>query len=397
MTFSKVSVLILFLSAGALLAAQTPAETGFPGETILQSYERLFIRSSLATKVNVLQDAATDDQAAEFYGPLCERALRFVIDNAALFREDPDMINITVAAVKGVGESVYNPATDTLWRVFLQFSDNVIRYEVLKTLLVLGSSGLTENINRFLAGQNDLYGSGLSFDPQMLRSIFTLLEKLGNDESYPVLFTSFLMYPGELGDEAVKALYGINGDLSGFLFRVMLNNPPGEKLEALRLALGRKNLGPGEKGEIGETAMEAGLALQGGQSQARELCRAGAALIRETRWIRALPLVLKYHSQTLAAFRADPAAVEDYLDAVGCLASLQSAEAARVLTLQLGLYNSKAGTLSLGEETVVLALIDALKGQGYRASYDTLDYAGRLPHSDKVKAAARDALDSLKW
>ncbi|MDR1306003.1 MAG: hypothetical protein LBK74_00325 [Treponema sp.] len=397
MTFSKASALILFLSAGALLSAQTPGETWFSEEPILRSYERLFIRSSLATKVNVLQDAATDDQAAEFYGPLCERALRFVIDNAALFREDPDMINITVTAVKGVGENAYSPAADTLWRVFLQFSDNVIRYEILKTLLALDSPGLTENINRFLAGQNDLYGSGVSPDPQMLQSLFAILEKLGNDESYPVLFTSFLMYPGELGDGAVRALYGLNGDLSGFLFRVILNNPPGEKLEALRLALGRENLDPGEKGEIGETVMEAGLALQGGRGQARELCRAGAALIRETRWIRALPLVLKYHSQTLAAFRADPSGLEDYLDAVGCLASLRSAESARVLALQLGLYNSKAGALNQDEETVVLALVGSLGTLGYRASYDTLDHALRLPYPEQVKTAVRAALNSLTW
>ncbi|MDR2661678.1 MAG: hypothetical protein LBC31_01620 [Treponema sp.] len=403
MTFPKAFVLILFLSAGTLLSAQTSGETGFseetgfPQETILQSYERLFIRSSLAAKVNVLQDAATDDQAAEFYGPLCRRALRFVIDNAPLFRDDPDMINITVTAVKGVGENAYSPAADTLWQVFLQFSDNVIRYEILQTLLVLDSPGLTENINRFLAEQNALYGSGVSPDPQMLRSLFAILGKLGNDESYPVLFTSFLMYPGELGDGAVRALYALKGDLSAFLFRVILNNPPGEKLEALRLALGRENLSPGEKGEIGETVMEAGLALQGGRSQARELCRAGAALIRETRWIRALPLALKYHGQTLAAFRADPSAAEDYLDAVGCLASLGSAESARVLALQLGLYNSKAGALNRDEETIVLALVEGLGTLGYRASYDVLDHALRLPYPEQVKTAVRAALNGLTW
>jgi hypothetical protein len=401
MTFSKVPALFLFLlaalPAATPAAAQTPGESRLPGESILQSYERIFIRSSLATKVNVLQDAATDDQAAEFYGPLCGRALRFVMDNAALFRDDPDMITITVIAVKGVGENAYSPAAETLWQVFLRFPDNVIRYEVLKTLPALNSPGLTENINQFLAEQNSLYGSGLSPDPQMLRALFSILEKLGNDESYPVLFTAYLMYPGDLGEEAVKALYGINGALSAFLLRVILNNPPGEKLEALLLALDRENLSPGERGEIAEAAMEASLALQSGGGKNRDLRTAAAALIRETRWIRALPLVVKYHNQALAAFRADPSTLEEYLDALGCLAALQSAESARVLTLQLGLYNSRAGALDRNEETIVLALIEALAGLGYKASYDALDYAGRLPYSDTVKAAALDALDSLKW
>jgi hypothetical protein len=235
MAFSKNSAWIagLFLVPVLLLGAQ---------ESILQSYERLFIRSDLNTKVNVLLDAATDDQSAEFYGPLCGTALHFVLDNAALFNEDPDMINITVIAVKGVGESGYSAAAEVLWQVFLRFPDNLIRYEILKTFPVLDSPSLTGKISDYLTEQNELYGSGIGFDPQLLSALFTALGGMGDDSAYPVLFASSLIYPGGLGEEAAQALYVVDGDLNAFLLRIILNNPPAEKLEAFKLALGQEAL-----------------------------------------------------------------------------------------------------------------------------------------------------------
>jgi hypothetical protein len=365
-------------------------------ETILQSYERIFIRSSLNTKVNVLMDAATDDQAAEFYGPLCDRALHFVLENAALFREDPDMINITVIAVKGVGESRYNPAAETLWQVFLSFPDNVIRYEILNTLQALDAPVLTEKINGFVTEQNKLYGSGIPPDPQLLRSLFNVLGNIGDSSAYPVLFASSLIYPGEPGKEAAAAIYTVKGDLTAFLLQVILNDPPAEKLEAFRLAMGQEGLTDQQKGELAETAMEAALQVNDGRNRFKELYRLSISLIRETRWTHSVPLVLKYYNQTLTAYRRNPAEKDDLIDVISCMAVLESAEAARVLSLQLGLYNSRPGSLGEDKE-LVLAIVQALGKLGYKASHDSLKHIADLSYPDTIKEAALAALNSLKW
>ena len=47
----------------------------FGQETILHAYQQNFIRSGLEAKVEILTDAATDEQAENFIGPLYNFAL----------------------------------------------------------------------------------------------------------------------------------------------------------------------------------------------------------------------------------------------------------------------------------------------------------------------------------
>ena len=61
----------------------------FSQESVLQSYLQNFTRANLSAKAWILQDAADDEDAAEFIGPLYEFALRFVLANAEILRDDP--------------------------------------------------------------------------------------------------------------------------------------------------------------------------------------------------------------------------------------------------------------------------------------------------------------------
>ncbi|GHV86311.1 hypothetical protein AGMMS50230_19190 [Spirochaetia bacterium] len=367
-------------------------------ETILESYERIFIRSSLDTKVNVLSDAATDEAAPEFYGPLCNLALDFVINNADLFREDPDMLGITLSAVKGVGKYGYNPAAETLWQVFLRFPDRAIRYEILRTLPVLDAPKLLERINQFLEEQNSRYTSGLGLDPQLLTALFELLGSVGNDSSYPVLFVSKLIYSGDLETQARRALYNITGDFYGFCSNVILNNPPEEKMEAFRLAMGRETVSAEEQGTVAEAALEAALSVTGtARERFREISALALHYIRESGRVSALPLVIKYYNQTQAAFRSDASRRRELADAIACLSALRDTEAARTLGLQLGLYNARFDSLKPEEKEIVMALILALGGLGYKASYDTLYHASTLAYPNDIREAARNALTRLEW
>jgi hypothetical protein len=389
-------VLICVMIVPALGAQVSGAQV--PGETILQSYERLFIRSGLSTKVNVLSDAANDEAAADFYGPLCALALDFVTANGRLFRDDADMVNIAVAAVRGVGKYAYLPATDTVWQIFLRFPDNIIRYEILEVLPVLDTYSLTEKVNGFIAEQNRQYSAGLIPDSRILVPLFDLLGDTGDESSYPVLFAASRLYSGEVREEAAKALYRIEGDFFGFCIKMILDNPPLEKLEAFKAALSWEGLSSEQKGVLAETSLETALSLPGVmRSETRELIEAALGLVKETQWVRALPQVLKYYNQSLAAFRSDVSQKRFLLNSIDCLGALKSAEAAEVLALQLGLYNSRAPSLEEDEQEVVLALIQALGRLGYKASYDSIHYASLLPYPEEIKGEARNALVMLKW
>ena len=388
---------IIILIAPALFA-QTQGFLGSPGETILQSYERIFVRSSLSTKVNVLSDAANDEAASEFYGQLCEIALRFVIDNASLFRDDPDMIGITLAAVRGMRDYAYYPATETLWQVFLRFPDKVIRYEILEVLPELDTQSLTGIINEFLVEQNRRTASGIPPDEGLLSPLFAILGRTGDESSYPVLFTSSVMYSGSLKEDAVRAICEIDGNLLDFCIKALIENPPEEKLPAFNLALSLERLSGEEKSKLAETALEVALAVPGDRrSGIQELSEESLLIISETGWVRALPQVLKYYNQSLAVFRADLSFKYQLINAIHCLGNLKSTDAAQTLALQLGLFNSRAASLEKEEQEVVLALINALGELAYKASYDGLHYASILPYPDEVIEAAQHALAQLKW
>jgi len=399
MRFSKMSALLfailtVFILPVPDLAAQTP------GEIILQSYERIFIRSDLSTKVNVLLDAANDEAADQFYGAFCELALRFALANAPLFPNDPDMINITTGAIKGVREHSYSPAVETLWEVFLRFPDNAIRIEILQTFPVLDTQILAERANDFLAEQNSLHTSGSGPNSQMLFGLFAVLGKIGDDSSYPVLFASTLIYSGDLERAAIMALYEIDGDFTAFCMKVILNNPPAEKLEALKLAAAKEDLSAEQTGSLAEAALEFALASPpSGErwNQNRTLTDLAIRLIRETERVAALPLVLKHFNKSLDLFMTDPFQKQPLLDAIACLAALKNSDGARLLSLQLGIYNSRAGNLSPGEQEVALAMISALGSLGYKVSYDSVYQASRLPYPKEIQDSARKALSQLKW
>ncbi|MDR2702012.1 MAG: hypothetical protein LBB72_06255 [Spirochaetaceae bacterium] len=394
---NKSALLLPVLAALILLAPYLEAQT--PGETILQSYERIFIRSNLSTKVNILLDAANDEAADEFYGPFCELALRFVIINAPLFPDDPDMINITIGAIKGVAKYSYTPAADTLWQAFLRFPDNVIRVEILRTLALLNAPVLTERINQFLADQNRLYGTGPGADMRIFPALIEVLGKIGNDASYPILFAASFIYPGDLGENALRAIHQIKGDLFSFCLGVILKNPPAEKLEALKLAAVRNDFTDVQKGVLAEAALETALASVSAErrNQNSALCELSVRLIKETERVTALPLVIKYYQQCLASFRLDPSQIQPLLDTVSCLAVLKSTNAAQLLSLQLGIYNSRVNAISAEEQKFVLALISALGKLGYKASYDSVYQASVLPYPAEINTAALDALNRLQW
>jgi len=394
---NKPALLLTIFAVSVLSVPRLEAQT--PGEAILQSYERIFVRSNLSTKVNVLLDAANDEAADQFYGPFCETALRFAIVNAPLFPDDPDMVNIAIGAIKGVGKYTYTPAAETLWQAFLRFPDNMIRIEILRALTILNVPVITEKANQFLADQNSLYGMGPGPDMQIFPALIEMLGKIGNDSSYPVLFAASFIYPGNLGENALRAINQIKGDLVSFCMGVILKNPPAEKLEALKLAAARNDITGVQKGVLAEAALETALASASSErrNQNRALCELSVQLIEKAERVTALPLVIRYYQQCLDSFRLDPSQIQPLLNTVSCLAVLKSIDAARLLSLQLGIYNSRANAIRAEEQEFVLALISALGKLGYRASYDAVYQASVLPYPGGINQAAMDALSKLQW
>jgi HEAT repeat protein len=373
-------------------------------ESILDSYERNFIRAGLSTKAGILRDAATDDRAAEFIGRLYEFALDFSLRNAEILRDDPDMIALTVLACRGAGNSGHTASVDTLWKVFLAYRDSLTRPEALKALAQLGKghTQVVENLNQYLANQNNLYRSGMSPDYPTLSACIAALAVLGDPSSFPVLFSAMIAgYPNAITQETARALGSIQGDYKQYLIDVIRKNPPAEKAAAFQAGLGNEHFGNAEKGQLAETALELGLALSSGSGEGDPLVSrlryAAVSTLTELRWTNASPLVIKHFYQVQADYQNGLVPRERLVEAIECLGAMGSSDTAQVLALQLGFLNSQTERSGEFDDAVTLAVVKALGAIGDKSAFDYLLYISYLSYPEHIQAAAREALTQLKW
>jgi hypothetical protein len=381
-------------------------------DTILNSYQRNFMRASLSTKAGILLDAATDDRASEFIGQLYEYALNFSLQNAEILRGDPDLLNLTVIAARGAGSSSHTRSVDTLWNVFNAFRDSHAKIAALEALAVLarGNTQIVENLNQFLANQNSLYRSNMDVDVSTISACINALGVLGGESSFPVLFAVIIAgYPEPLGTQAAEALEKLPGDTKTNLTEILRKNPPVEKLAVFQAAVSSRGMTDSEKGAFAQTALEIGMqkdsAVNGNGSALALLCSLAIRTITALEWTRADQVVLRYFYEVQSEYQENrtPQRLEPLLEAISCLAVMNSSDAAQALSLQLGYLNSqfertvKDASSGAYEESLVLGVINALGRLGDRVAFDNLHYVGYLDYPERIKAAAREALNNLIW
>jgi hypothetical protein len=394
--------LIVLLSLGTVLGAQ---------DTILYSYQRNFMRASLSTKAGILLDAATDDRASEFIGQLYEYALVFSLQNAELLRGDPDLNNLAVIAARGAGNSAHTQSIDSLWKVFTSFRDSQARIAALDALAILGKGNeqVAENLNQFLANQNSLYRSGMDVDIPTLSACIKALGVLGAESSFPVLFAALIAgYPGPAGELAASTLESLPGDLKGNLTEVLRKNPPPEKLVVFRAAVASSRMSAAEKGAFAQTALEIGMEESPSADFSpalRTLCSMAVRALADLRWAGADATALRYFYRVQGEYQESRSARDRdrLLEAIACLAVMNSSDVAQALSLELGYLNSqferakRDGTFGEDDETLVLEVVKALGGIRDKIAFDNLHYVGYLDYPEAIKAAAREALNSLRW
>jgi hypothetical protein len=388
---------VLFLIVAVSGFAQAPVDS------ILVSYQRHFIRANLGEKANVLSDAKTDDRAGDFIGPLYEFALRFVLDNASLFRDDGDMSNLVQLSLSGIREQGYAPAAETLWRAFRVFPDNGTKIDVLDTLAAV-DQGLAERLNRLLEEQNGFFRSALAPNYPVLRALVSLLGNAGNESSYAALFEALLLpYNDDFLlniENAIASLGAARGDLGTFLVKTVLSGSLPEKEAAFRFGL-RQNISAEEKAALAEAVLETvSNAAEYSGERGRELRFLAARIIRELKWTHALPLAVRYFYLAERAYQSDRSGSgnkAELLEAIRCLAAMESMDAAVVLSLNLNLANSRMEFSGEYDADITVALIQALGGLQYKASYDSLNYVDFLSYPEDIKNSAREALKRLNW
>jgi len=366
----------------------------------LRAFQRNFLRASLTTKIQVLQDAA--DETDVDMGPLYLQALDFAIENATFLRDDPSARDLAILAVRLVGISGHREALTPLWDLFSIDRNSSVRIEVLNAIAELAPPDpeIVQRLNRWVMSQNQAYRDGEAVDESVLAEAAVTLGVLGSESSFPVLFSmSTVGYPDMIGDRARQSLYKIEGDFTDLIERVIRENPATEKLEALRIAIANESLSAEEKARIASGALEVALEMTPRRSDEREYQRQirfeAIRVLTDNAWSSATKNVIAHFNLVLEEFSVGTARVSHVLEAVDALGAMGTHEAAERLSLYLDVLNSDVENGKNYEEQIVLAVIRNLGILGDRAAFDRLLYANYLNYSERVKKAATEAINKL--
>ncbi len=388
----------LFAAVFALhsLFAQEP-------DPLLLSYERDFAKASLDGKLAIVGKAAVEKDTSSL-GPFYVQALDFVLRNVDLLKDESALGSIAAAASGAVGDSGYAEALPMLRRVFMSSRDTAVRVASLHSLAILGKgdSQVVETLNQFLANQNNLQRAGLSPDQQSLSACIAALASLGDASSYSSLFAAMLAdYPQEIRLQAEEAMRSIRGDFKKFLVEVVKKNPPLEKLTAFRAGMENPAFSAADRGELAEASLSISLGLIPTQKPEldaiADLRYSAVRELTSLRWTRATTLAVKHFYRVQTDYAKDKELKDRFIDAILCLGAMGSSEAAQALSLQLGLLNADMERSKTFDQEILLAVIGALGDLGDKVAFDYLLYIGYLNYPDSIKAAAREALNRLKW
>ena len=366
----------------------------------LEAFQRNFLRASLKTKIQVLQDAADETEAD--MGPLYLQALDFAIENTAFFRDDPVARELAILAVRLVGISGYREALEPLWDLFLLDSSTSVRIEVLNAVAGLTPPDpvIVQRVNRWMMNQIDSFQDEQIVDQAVLSEAAVTLGTLGDERSFPILFSMTTAgFSDSIAEKATEALYEIEGDFADLIERVIRDNPINEKLEALRIANANATLDSSSKAVIAAKALAEALAISPRDADEREYQRQiryeAVRILGEYAWSDATDDVVSHFDLVLSEYYQSGGRLSHVLEAIDSLGAMGNHEAAVRLSLYLDILNSDKENGKNVDEEIVLAVMRNLGSLGDRYAFDFLLYARYLDYSEQIKKTASEAINKL--
>ncbi len=388
--------------SGILLVAALSSLAAQDNKDRLNTYQRNFETAGIGVKIQILQEAAGNPEGL---GPLFHQVLSYVWNNASLLPVDQRLRQLSSLAAEQIQKLRYGESRDLLWRLFEVDPDTRFRVAALNALAVVaeGQAPLVRKMADWLDSENQLIASGQKpADTPVILACLRALGEIGDPVAFPAVFAAMNQrLSEEVAAAARAALAGIRGDLADHLREVILTRRLPEKRSALRLAIASDTLPDERKGEVAEAALA--MALGTGTATARdrlilrEIRYEAARTLRDRSWSRATPLAIEHFNQTLQEFDRGVSDKQALIEAIQCLGSMGQHDAAVRLSKYLVLLNSYMEKGQGTDEQIMLALLENLGRLGDKVAFDDLVYIQYLGYSNRIKKAARQAQESLKW
>ena len=388
----------IFVSLILMCSISVFAQSSDP---VVLSYQRNFIRASISTKIELLNDASRITTISMV--PLYADAVRFVTSQYPILGADAQLIEIgAVSAAKSAqyqDQSILGPIKE----LFAAVPDSRVRIACLNTLASVsrGRKEEVDFINKWFSESVGAALSGKTADIRVLSAAAETLGKIGASSSFAVLFEAATSsVDSSVALASTNALNAISEGYTDNILAIINGKGIKEMYAAFSFSLKKASLTNTDRGKIAEAAFTR--AVSANPSQAEE--GAHTALVGESmksltalKWSQASPAVVKYFYRVQGEYRDSDKGVEALVPVVNCMGAMATTESAQALSIFLGLLNSETEQKKTYNEQVLLAVIQALGELGDKTAFDYLLYVGYLDYPESVKQASRDALARLQW
>lgn len=378
-------------------------------DPVVLSYQRNFVRASLSTKIELINDASRI--VTVNMSPLYIDAMRFVINNLQILGNDSQLMDLSTIAATKSAQYKDQTVIPILKELFVSATDSRSRIACLNAISEMAINNTDESpfLINWLSTALDEAENQKNIDLKTLTACVVTLGKLKNQLSFPVLFRVVI---SSLDSSLIKvAETAINQIDEGYTKQILGKIEDPNVLimyQAFNLALKKENLSPSDRGRISQAVFISTLdILYGGKDQSSVKSTSQSlvsTLLQEAlqeltvlKWSEASPSVVKYFYFVQSEFKTRKVSVESLLPVIHCMGSMGTNDSAQALSIFLGLLNSETEQKKTYNEQLMLAVIQALGDLGDKTAFDYLLYVGYLDYPETVKKASRDALARLQW
>lgn len=391
--FKKSFLLILFVLFSISLYAQN------------NSYTIQYLKGNITDKTRAIKESTGSESDY-----LVNRAIEYALENKELLGTDRDLDALVVAAVLSISDDYLKNINDEekvkfsekLYNLYSNFEDSntveiaiLTKLESIKDLLPIDK--FVNNLNNKLKNENMN-----DMDPSFLKTTLSSLEKIGNTESFIILyyFYSANKYP-KFEEEIEKTLITLSPNAMNEILGFIKEADSNQLKRIYSLTTKTQKLSKNNVCIIAENLLNRSILLMGDSSKILpediDLQITCLKILADNKWTRASDIVLSYFQITKSLYKINSIKDEDFTFVISSLSSITPLKAVSPLTSYLEELNGRKENGEEVSSSVILSLINTLGAIGDKAAFDSLLAVTYLSYEEAILSAARQALSGLRW
>ncbi|NLM01222.1 MAG: hypothetical protein GX220_07205 [Treponema sp.] len=356
-----------------------------------------FVAGNLNDKIHILK--ITKSTPIESF--VNENSFNFIESYYTLLENDDTFKELICLTIEGLPKKNTPRNADALQRVFLHFEDEKIKIAVIEKIPQFedNTDELINLLNNFV--KNSIQEN--TYESKIFLAAVKSLSECAHPSSFHVLFSCYVANISTQINEIVeKSLKTMAESNKAQIIAIIANNPPKEKLLALRISNKKHTNNDYFSAEIAENALAITINLTESKQDISEdlvtLQLEAMRIISEFSWTRASSLIIRYFDVAKQQFKNNIISKNDFIDVIVCMSRLATVEIGKTLASYLGTLNLETEKTGSYDKDIILAVINSLGVLGEKSAFDYLLYVISFSnYSEEIISASRDALSRLKW